>query len=673
MAGRYEKVFSLPENLYATGSPVIIAAGALQKDTHTGKIFAQLKLQSISSGIIKTAAIQISLFDTASRSLSNQIEYQYLDVEIIYGQTFGEKILIPVEDNTARSFSVAVTEVIFSHQRIWKASDEPWETLPVPAQLEPMLDDPELLKQYQLRFSKRHIYKFIETKDLWRCSCGAWNHKEDKNCLRCAQSYAGFAFLDWDELKAEKDERLQQEAAERAKMEAEIARVTAEREKVHEELKAKKKIKRAKRLKIVKKVSLILFMITIVISTVAFGIHIYQNKVQEKKEAIFRKEQYAIALSLMDDGNYENALSIFRELNDYEKSDIYKQALEQLDHISTFPISTISGDTEHSICFPRDFSTSISYDYKNQKLIVDAILWRYPQRYPEGIFDPLPVDIGFIDRFISMTDSIDKLSDYTYQHLLSDIPDIECVITLRANDTEQTTLYKSRNGKPSFSIADKSALIEQQEKLKAEKRENAYTQLVQLVENGNYKDAIEFAAKAFDSKNTAGTYGLVEYKDALSYALYAEFLDKFWGEDPIRIKKLWDLSGAHIPKDFKDISWYKKQIDEWENSISNFCGTYRKADGEENYYLLHITGNSFELSWNQPRSRLDGTSLLDGTRVTKDSTYSCYVQNGKVVYAEQDGYIRLIPGQNTMLVESSLSIDMSEKNEFHYGIYTKIS
>ena len=84
-------------------------------------------------------------------------------------------------------------------------------------------------------------------------------------------------------------------------------------------------------------------------------------------------------------------------------------------------------------------------------------------------------------------------------------------------------------------------------------------------------------------------------------------------------------------------------------------------------------GKSFELSWNQPRSRLDGTSLLDGTRVTKDSTYSCYVQNGKVVYAEQDGYIRLIPGQNTMLVESSLSIDMSEKNEFHYGIYTKIS
>ncbi len=221
MAGRYEKVFSLPENLYATGSPVIIAAGALQKDTHTGKIFAQLKLQSISSGIIKAAAIQISLFDTASRSLSNQIEYQYLDVEIIYGQTFGEKILIPVEDNTARSFSVAVTEVIFSHQRIWKASDEPWETLPVPAQLEPMLDDPELLKQYQLRFSKRHIYKFIETKDLWCCPCGAWNHKSNEKCLNCGIPYTDLASLDWEELKAEKDIRLVQENEERAQKETE--------------------------------------------------------------------------------------------------------------------------------------------------------------------------------------------------------------------------------------------------------------------------------------------------------------------------------------------------------------------------------------------------------------------------------------------------------------------
>ena len=35
MSERYSKVFSLPENLYAEGAPVVIAAGALLKDNQT--------------------------------------------------------------------------------------------------------------------------------------------------------------------------------------------------------------------------------------------------------------------------------------------------------------------------------------------------------------------------------------------------------------------------------------------------------------------------------------------------------------------------------------------------------------------------------------------------------------------------------------------------------------
>lgn len=233
MAGRYEKVFSLPENLYAAGSPVIIAAGALQKDTRTGKIFAQLKLQSISSGIIKAAAIQISLFDVASRLLSNQVEYQYLDVEIIYGQTFGEKILIPVEYNTARSFSVAVTEVIFADQRICGSLSDPWEPLPPPISLNQVIEDPELLHQYRLKFNRNSrvtLYQFTESKDLWRCSCGSWNHENDEKCLNCQLAYSALATFDWNELKSEKAARIEQEIAEKAQVEKERTKQWPEEE-----------------------------------------------------------------------------------------------------------------------------------------------------------------------------------------------------------------------------------------------------------------------------------------------------------------------------------------------------------------------------------------------------------------------------------------------------------
>lgn len=40
MSERYEKLFSLPQNFYAQGSPLLIEAGNLLKDTQTGRVLA---------------------------------------------------------------------------------------------------------------------------------------------------------------------------------------------------------------------------------------------------------------------------------------------------------------------------------------------------------------------------------------------------------------------------------------------------------------------------------------------------------------------------------------------------------------------------------------------------------------------------------------------------------
>ena len=47
MSERYSRLYELPLNLYAVGSPVVIAAGTLLKDNQTGRIVAQLKFRSI--------------------------------------------------------------------------------------------------------------------------------------------------------------------------------------------------------------------------------------------------------------------------------------------------------------------------------------------------------------------------------------------------------------------------------------------------------------------------------------------------------------------------------------------------------------------------------------------------------------------------------------------------
>ena len=47
MSERYARLFSLPENLYQSSSPVMILAGALLKDNQTGGILALMKFKNV--------------------------------------------------------------------------------------------------------------------------------------------------------------------------------------------------------------------------------------------------------------------------------------------------------------------------------------------------------------------------------------------------------------------------------------------------------------------------------------------------------------------------------------------------------------------------------------------------------------------------------------------------
>ena len=82
MPERYSRLYSLTENLYTNGAPVIISAGALLKDNTTGKILVQLKIRSISNKKIKALTINIVAHDTVGRVISDPISYQVLDLSI---------------------------------------------------------------------------------------------------------------------------------------------------------------------------------------------------------------------------------------------------------------------------------------------------------------------------------------------------------------------------------------------------------------------------------------------------------------------------------------------------------------------------------------------------------------------------------------------------------------
>lgn len=226
MAERYTRLFALPSDLYTESAPLLVAAGALLKDTVTGKVLAQLKFTSICNKTVKAVKVRVTPFDTVGRPLGEAVSFTYLDLAVTRDADFGQKAPIPLTESEARSFAVTVEEVAFADNSLWTSSARAvWEPLPAPQTAGAVLQDHELAKQYALKFGQNHTLWPQRTKDLWRCSCGALNRIAERNCHRCPWTIEDLD-VDTETLKAEAAARLEQEriAAQKAAEEARQAK-----------------------------------------------------------------------------------------------------------------------------------------------------------------------------------------------------------------------------------------------------------------------------------------------------------------------------------------------------------------------------------------------------------------------------------------------------------------
>ncbi|MDY3975334.1 MAG: hypothetical protein SOY77_02385, partial [Eubacteriales bacterium] len=216
MGERYSRLFALPNNIYSVGAPVIIAAGAMLKDNITGKVLAQLKLQSIGNKPIKAATVRIFPMDTAGDALGESVSYQYLDINIKRNDQFGQTVPIPLPNPSTRSFSAAVSDVIFADNTKWCSSAAAWEPLPAVEPLDKKLNDVELINQFRIEYGRLSSNFLTETKDLWFCVCGAINHESEAECCNCHNKLADLRKIDLADIEQKKNERLERIALKNA-------------------------------------------------------------------------------------------------------------------------------------------------------------------------------------------------------------------------------------------------------------------------------------------------------------------------------------------------------------------------------------------------------------------------------------------------------------------------
>ena len=322
MSERYSKLFSLSENLYTEGSPVVIVAGALLKDNQTGKVIAQLKLSNISTKVIKSVTVAIFPLNTAGKTLGDVVRYEYLDLSSSRDTYFGSKSAIPLPDSSSRSFGVAVEEVVFMDNSLWSTNNELWEPLAKPDALDFRLDE-EMVKQFLMEYGYGAKSFLLEQKDLWYCVCGAINHHDEKTCHSCRKSIYNLRSIDLDAMRRRKEQRLVQEQQQAEKE----AAATHER------------IKKAKRTAlIVLPSAAIVIAFFVLLNSVIIPNRKYNNAVSMMKDekyeealAIFEaidgfkdsanmilESKYNIAISMMKSGKYEEAISAFEAIDNYK-------------------------------------------------------------------------------------------------------------------------------------------------------------------------------------------------------------------------------------------------------------------------------------------------------------------------------------------------------------------
>lgn len=337
MSERYTKLFSLPKNLYAEGSPVIIEAGVLTLDNNTNRVFVQLKFRNISDKEIKALSVTLKAYYVTGKEASEPVKYQYLDFCCNIDEEFGAKTPVLLHDNTVRSFSVHVDEVVYSDDTVGEVNLDYSESVPE-QHLLCKTDgwNKDTASEFKKLTDDKCVYAICEYKDLWLCSCGCTNSLvRDKRCRRCGCAHDFLKSITPEKAQAHINDAVYDDAVTKMQSNSVAGYDKAitlfnwihgwkdaddkakECEKLREELKqtilearqAKKKRRKKRNKKIIKISSIsAACIITIVVLVSVIN------------SAIAKNRQYTTAMEELNAGNVAAAYSGFVQLGKYKDS-----------------------------------------------------------------------------------------------------------------------------------------------------------------------------------------------------------------------------------------------------------------------------------------------------------------------------------------------------------------
>ena len=196
-------LYELPSPLYAPGSPILIAGGALLEAE--GLQYCRLRLQVIDDVRVRSVTIAVQALDAAGEALGLELPHRFLG-KAGRDEFLGEKepLVLPVDG--AVSFRLRVLSVFTETGGEW-IPEAPFVPLPAQEKLEAHYGAGELAEQFRIRYGSDCVYAITPAQDLWLCTCGAVNRAAEGSCHRCHRVRAALEKVSVETLRTESESR----------------------------------------------------------------------------------------------------------------------------------------------------------------------------------------------------------------------------------------------------------------------------------------------------------------------------------------------------------------------------------------------------------------------------------------------------------------------------------
>lgn len=316
MDQRFTELFRISPNTHQNGSPVILSSGVLFRDNYNGKVLAQMVLGNLSKGTVVACKIEIRTYAVNGQSLDT-VSHQYMDMRVAPNGVFGGNLSITLPDPSTRRIHVVVKEVVLDPFKVWTCEDELQYPMPQPVRIDAVLPDPRHQQYYSGIIGKSAVYAPQQDQGLFLCTCGQLNMAEEGPCRRCGSTFEMLSeALNPEKIEAGVAEMIRQEeeariAAEKA---AEEARIQREKEAAE-----KLALKKARRKKVRKVILTVAAILVAMVLLAGLTVKVIIPAVEESNA-------YKSAVTMMSEGRYEDAETLFLSLDDYK--DASTQALE---------------------------------------------------------------------------------------------------------------------------------------------------------------------------------------------------------------------------------------------------------------------------------------------------------------------------------------------------------